>query len=94
MTTHRLVSPVAVDDDCRTCVDPTRRAVVHKPKLLLRSIPSVAPTCHGTKGKGDGPAGKYLNPKPSDFAVSLKGKAMTGLQSRSRVEDRRSVSRP
>lgn len=31
--------------------------------------------CHGPKGKGDGPAGKFLTPKPSDFAVSLKGKA-------------------
>ena len=26
------------------------------------------------KGQGDGPAGKYLKPPPSDFAVSLKGK--------------------
>ncbi|HKM99513.1 MAG TPA: cytochrome c [Candidatus Binataceae bacterium] len=31
--------------------------------------------CHGANGKGDGPAGKYLNPKPTDFAVSLKGKS-------------------
>jgi mono/diheme cytochrome c family protein len=30
--------------------------------------------CHGNKGQGDGPAGKYLKPPPSDFAVSLKGK--------------------
>jgi len=32
-------------------------------------------SCHGAKGKGDGPAGQYLNPKPSDFADSLKGKS-------------------
>lgn len=31
--------------------------------------------CHGTSGKGDGPAGKYLKPAPADFAVSLKGKS-------------------
>lgn len=31
-------------------------------------------SCHGATGKGDGPAGKVLKPKPSDFAVSLKGK--------------------
>jgi mono/diheme cytochrome c family protein len=31
-------------------------------------------SCHGDTGKGDGAAGKYLNPKPGDFAVSLKGK--------------------
>jgi mono/diheme cytochrome c family protein len=30
--------------------------------------------CHGASGKGDGPAGKYLTPKPSDFGTSLKGK--------------------
>ncbi len=32
-------------------------------------------SCHGAKGKGDGPAGQYLNPKPPPFAVSLKGKS-------------------
>jgi mono/diheme cytochrome c family protein len=32
-------------------------------------------SCHGVTGKGDGPAGKYLSPKPTDFAVSLKGKS-------------------
>jgi mono/diheme cytochrome c family protein len=26
-------------------------------------------TCHGTTGKGDGPAGAALNPKPRDFSV-------------------------
>ena len=31
-------------------------------------------SCHGVQGKGDGPAGKYLNPKPNDFATSLKDK--------------------
>jgi len=31
-------------------------------------------SCHGPQGKGDGPAGKYLNPRPNDFAVSLKDK--------------------
>jgi len=24
-------------------------------------------TCHGSQGKGDGPAGKFMNPKPVDF---------------------------
>jgi mono/diheme cytochrome c family protein len=31
-------------------------------------------SCHGPQGKGDGPAGKYLNPKPNDFAISLTDK--------------------
>lgn len=26
-------------------------------------------TCHGQEGKGDGPAGKALNPAPRDFSV-------------------------
>lgn len=25
--------------------------------------------CHGVTGKGDGPSGKTLNPKPADFAT-------------------------
>lgn len=24
-------------------------------------------TCHGVQGKGDGPAGKFMNPKPVNF---------------------------
>jgi mono/diheme cytochrome c family protein len=24
-------------------------------------------TCHGAQGKGDGPAGKFMNPKPANF---------------------------
>ena len=30
--------------------------------------------CHGPSGKGDGPAGKMLQPPPQDFATALKGK--------------------
>jgi mono/diheme cytochrome c family protein len=30
--------------------------------------------CHGDKGHGDGPAGKYLQPPPADLATALKGK--------------------
>ena len=31
--------------------------------------------CHGTSGKGDGPAGKMLKPPPGDLATVLKGKS-------------------
>ncbi len=31
--------------------------------------------CHGDKGHGDGPAGKYLQPPPADLATALKGKS-------------------
>jgi mono/diheme cytochrome c family protein len=30
--------------------------------------------CHGPSGKGDGPAGKMLQPPPEDFTTALKGK--------------------
>ncbi len=30
--------------------------------------------CHGPHGKGDGLAGKMLNPPPKDFATALNGK--------------------
>jgi len=30
--------------------------------------------CHGANGKGDGPAGKMLNPPSKDFATALNGK--------------------
>jgi high-affinity iron transporter len=30
--------------------------------------------CHGATGKGDGPMGQHLQPKPADFATALKGK--------------------
>lgn len=29
-------------------------------------------TCHGQAGKGDGPAGASLNPKPRDLSVTTK----------------------
>ena len=28
--------------------------------------------CHGKKGRGDGPSGVTLNPKPADFCTSTK----------------------
>ncbi len=31
-------------------------------------------SCHGPSGKGDGPAGKMLQPTPANFATVLKGK--------------------
>ena len=31
-------------------------------------------SCHGAGGKGDGPMGQHLQPKPGDFATALKGK--------------------
>jgi mono/diheme cytochrome c family protein len=29
-------------------------------------------SCHGAAGKGDGPAGQFMNPKPKEFAAVLK----------------------
>jgi len=30
--------------------------------------------CHGVNGKGDGPTGQMLQPKPADFTTALKDK--------------------
>ena len=30
--------------------------------------------CHGASGKGDGPTGQMLQPKPADFTTALRGK--------------------
>jgi mono/diheme cytochrome c family protein len=30
--------------------------------------------CHGVSGKGDGPTGQMLQPKPADFSTALKDK--------------------
>jgi mono/diheme cytochrome c family protein len=35
--------------------------------------------CHGASGKGDGPTGQALQPKPADFATALQGKDDTYL---------------
>jgi cbb3-type cytochrome c oxidase subunit III len=32
-------------------------------------------SCHGPEGKGDGPAGAALNPKPADFSKSASDQA-------------------
>ncbi len=36
--------------------------------------------CHGASGKGDGPAGAMLDPKPKDFATVLKGQSDDALK--------------
>ncbi|MBI3798509.1 MAG: cytochrome c [Deltaproteobacteria bacterium] len=36
-------------------------------------------TCHGTHGKGDGPTGQMLQPKPADFTTALRGKDVAYL---------------
>jgi mono/diheme cytochrome c family protein len=37
--------------------------------------------CHGSKGKGDGPAGQIIMPPPSPFSTSLKGKSYSWIES-------------
>lgn len=36
-----------------------------KPEEIFKTV---CANCHGTKGKGDGPAGMAFNPHPADFA--------------------------
>ncbi|RME87371.1 MAG: hypothetical protein D6785_02110 [Planctomycetota bacterium] len=44
-------------------VDISKADLANGKKIFLQTCA----TCHGTTGKGDGPAGKALNPKPADF---------------------------
>ena len=48
-------------------------SVVHgqEAKQLYEQI---CATCHGASGKGDGPTGQALQPKPADLATALQGK--------------------
>ncbi|HEV8715282.1 MAG TPA: cytochrome c [Candidatus Binatia bacterium] len=34
----------------------------------------IGAACHGVSGKGDGPTGQMLQPKPADFSTALKDK--------------------
>jgi len=45
-------------------------------KQLYEQICAV---CHGVSGRGDGPTGQALQPKPADLATVLKGKNETYL---------------
>jgi len=51
----------AIDLKSLTEIDP---ALIEKGKKLFETTCS---SCHGTEGKGDGPAGVALNPKPRNF---------------------------
>lgn len=44
-------------------------------------------TCHGAKGKGDGPAAAGLNPKPLDFSVGAFKYDADGNGTKGEVED-------
>jgi mono/diheme cytochrome c family protein len=36
--------------------------------------------CHGPTGKGDGPAGKFMQPPPAPFSTALKGKSDSWIE--------------
>ena len=75
MTTNRLSVPLSFDDTSSHLVfDPVRCSRRRTPKRQPRLYSQNCAACHGDKGHGDGPAGKYLKPPPPDFATSLKGK--------------------
>lgn len=45
-----------------------------------RHFATLCVTCHGTQGKGDGPAGKALKPPPASFADPAFQKSRTDEQ--------------
>lgn len=51
---------------------PAAKAPPATPQLLEKgkaSFTTNCVTCHGEKGDGNGPAGKFMNPKPRDFSA-------------------------
>ncbi len=48
--------------------------------------------CHGPHGKGDGLAGKMLNPPPKDFATALNGWSSTSRHSVHKVRGENACS--
>jgi len=49
-------------------------------------------TCHGTTGKGDGPAAAGLNPKPADFADGLFKYDVNGNGTKGDIEDIKAIA--
>lgn len=44
------------------------RAASNNPEAGKTNYVNLCLTCHGERGKGDGPVGQYLTPKPSDLS--------------------------
>ncbi|MFQ6672388.1 MAG: c-type cytochrome, partial [Candidatus Tectimicrobiota bacterium] len=47
------------------------RAVKGNPEAGKKTYEQFCLPCHGATGKGDGPTGQYLTPKPADYSTSL-----------------------
>ncbi|HEX7629307.1 MAG TPA: cytochrome c [Candidatus Methylomirabilis sp.] len=63
-------------------IDP-KTVLTPNPELMARGKALYGQTCapcHGTGGKGDGPAGKTLNPAPRNFTANLGWKNGTRLE--------------
>ncbi len=51
---------------------PTARASSSDAEAGKTTYQNLCLSCHGETGKGDGPAGKYLTPKPADLSEVVK----------------------
>ena len=63
-------------------IDP-KTVLTPNPELMARGkalFDQTCAPCHGTGGKGDGPAGKTLNPAPRNFTANLGWKNGTRLE--------------
>ncbi len=61
--------PDANQDDIVPNVQPELSEVAQKGQQLFQE--SGCQACHGPEGKGDGPAGKNLNPPPRDYSHKM-----------------------
>ncbi len=50
---------------------PSAWAVKGNPEAGKKTYEQFCLPCHGATGKGDGPTGKYLTPKPADYSTSM-----------------------
>jgi mono/diheme cytochrome c family protein len=50
---------------------PSVRAAADDTEVGKATYQSLCISCHGESGKGDGPVGQYLTPKPADLAEEI-----------------------
>lgn len=59
----QVIGSVTAGVDLKVVTSPTEKAIARGKELFV----STCASCHGTEGKGDGPASTALNPKPRNF---------------------------
>jgi mono/diheme cytochrome c family protein len=56
---------------CLALVTAIASGVEGNPEAGKKTYEQFCTPCHGATGKGDGPTGKYLTPKPADYSTAV-----------------------